>query len=39
LFKPLIPFFRHKGKGAIISVAVTGTAKQPKLEQNLLHDK
>jgi hypothetical protein len=39
LFKPLIPFFRHKGAGAIISVAVTGTAKQPKLEQNLLHDK
>jgi hypothetical protein len=39
LLKPLIPFFRHKQTGAIISVAVTGTARQPKIEQNLLHDK
>jgi hypothetical protein len=39
LLKPLIPFFRHKQTGAIVSVAVTGTARQPKIEQNLLHDK
>jgi hypothetical protein len=39
LLKPLIPFFRHKETGAIVSVAVTGTAKQPKIEQNLLHNK
>jgi hypothetical protein len=39
LLKPLIPLFRHKDAGAIVSVAVTGTAKQPKIEQNMLHDK
>jgi hypothetical protein len=39
LLKPLIPIFRHNRQGAIVSVAVTGTAKQPKIEQNLLHDK
>jgi hypothetical protein len=39
LLKPLIPFFRHNGLGAIVSIAVTGTARQPKIEQNLLHDK
>jgi hypothetical protein len=39
LLKPLIPFFRHNGSGAVVSIAVTGTAKQPKIEQNLLHDK
>ena len=39
LLKPLIPFYRHKNAGAVVSVAVTGTARQPKLEQNLLHDK
>jgi hypothetical protein len=39
LLKPLSPFFRHNDAGAIISVAVTGTAKQPKIAQNLLHNK
>ena len=39
LLKPLIPFFHKKGSGALVSIAVTGTAEQPKIEQNLLHDK
>jgi hypothetical protein len=39
LLKPLSPFFRHKDVGAIVSVAVTGTARQPKIEQNVLHEK
>jgi hypothetical protein len=39
LLKPLIPFFRHKDAGAIVSIAVTGTANQPKIAQNLLHNK
>jgi hypothetical protein len=39
LLKPLIPFFRHNGSGAVVSIAVTGTARQPKIAQNILHDK
>jgi hypothetical protein len=39
LLKPLSPFFRHNDAGAIVSIAVTGTAKQPKIAQNVLHDK
>ena len=39
LLKPLSPFFRHKDAGAVVSVAVTGTAKQPRIEQNVLNDK
>jgi hypothetical protein len=39
LLKPLIPFFRHNGSGAVVSIAVTGTARQPNIEQNLLHNK
>jgi hypothetical protein len=39
LLKPLSPFFRHNDAGAIVSVAVTGTARQPKITQNLLHNK
>jgi hypothetical protein len=39
LLKPLIPFFRHNGSGSIASIAVRGTARQPKIEQNLLHNK
>ncbi|HEX6494843.1 MAG TPA: hypothetical protein VF018_05135 [Acidobacteriaceae bacterium] len=39
LLKPLSPFFRHNDAGAIVSIAVTGTAKQPKISQNVLHDK
>lgn len=39
LLKPLSPFFHHKDAGAIVSIAVTGTARQPKITQNVLHDK
>jgi hypothetical protein len=38
MLKPLSPFFRHQNAGAIFSVAVTGTAKQPQIAQNLLHN-
>src|SRR6201990_1133950 len=36
LLKPLSPLFRHKGAGAVVSVAVTGTARPPKIEQEVL---
>jgi hypothetical protein len=39
MLKPLSPFFRHQNAGAIVSVAVTGTAKQPKITQDVLHEK
>ena len=39
LLKPLSPFFRHNDVGAIVSIAVTGTAKHPKIAQNLMHNK
>ena len=39
LLKPLSPFFRHKDAGAIVSVAITGTAAHPKLGQDIMHDK
>jgi hypothetical protein len=39
LLKPLNPFFRHNDAGAIVSIAVTGTASHPKITQNLLHHK
>jgi hypothetical protein len=39
LLKPLSPFFRHKDAGAIVSLAVTGTAKKPKITQDMLHNK
>ena len=39
LLKPLSPFFRHKDAGAIVSVALTGTAAHPKLGQDIMHDK
>jgi hypothetical protein len=39
LLKPLIPFFRHNDAGTIVSIAVTGTAKHPKITQNVLHNK
>jgi hypothetical protein len=39
LLKPLSPFFHHKNAGAIVSVAITGTASHPKLGQNVLHEK
>jgi hypothetical protein len=39
LLKPLGPFFRHNDAGAIVSIAVTGTAAKPKITQNMLHKK
>ena len=39
MLKPLIPFFRHHGAGAIASIAVTGTSQHPKVGQDLLHGK
>ena len=39
MLKPLSPFFRHQNAGAIVSVAVTGTANQPKITQDVLHEK
>lgn len=39
LLKPVSPFFRHNDAGAIVSVAVTGTAKHPNITQNILHNK
>jgi AsmA-like protein len=39
MLKPLSPFFRHRDAGAIVSIAVTGTAKQPKITQDFFHDK
>jgi hypothetical protein len=39
LLKPLSPFFRHNEAGAIVSIAVTGTATDPKITQDMLHNK
>ncbi|HEX3661343.1 MAG TPA: hypothetical protein VHU89_07915 [Acidobacteriaceae bacterium] len=39
LLKPLAPFFRHKRAGAVVPIAVTGTAEQPKIGEDVLHDK
>jgi len=39
MLKPLAPFFRKKDAGAVVSIAVTGTADQPKIAQNVMHDK
>jgi len=39
LLKPLSPFFKKKDAGAVVPIAVTGTAKKPKLGADLLHDK
>ncbi|HEX3986199.1 MAG TPA: AsmA-like C-terminal region-containing protein [Acidobacteriaceae bacterium] len=39
LLKPLAPFFRHKHAGAVVPIAVTGTAEQPKIGEDVLHDK
>ena len=39
MLKPLSPFFRHNDAGAIVSVAITGTTKQQKIVQDMLHDK
>lgn len=39
LLKPVSPFFRKKDAGAVVPVAVTGTAQKPKVGSDLLHDK
>ncbi len=39
LLKPLAPFFRHKHAGAVVPIAVTGTAQKPRIGEDLLHDK
>jgi hypothetical protein len=39
LLKPLAPFFRRKPAGAVVPIAVTGTAQQPRIGADLLHDK
>jgi hypothetical protein len=39
MLKPLSPFLRHKGAGAVVSIAVTGTSQHPKVSQDLLHGK
>jgi AsmA-like C-terminal region len=39
MLKPLTPFFRKKDAGAVVPIAVTGTAKEPRLGSDLLHDK
>lgn len=39
LLAPLDPFFRHGKEGAVVPIAVTGTAQNPKIGQNLFHTK
>jgi hypothetical protein len=39
LLKPLSPFFKKKDAGAVVPIAVTGTAKNPRVGADLLHDK
>jgi hypothetical protein len=39
LLKPLSPFFKKKDAGAVVAIAVTGTAQKPNLTQNILHTK
>lgn len=39
LVAPLSPFFKHGKTGAVVPIAVTGTAQHPKIGQNLLHTK
>lgn len=39
LLTPLDPFFRHGRAGAVVPIAVTGTAQNPKIGENLLHNK
>ncbi len=39
LLKPLVPFFKKKKAGAVVSVAVTGTPGNYAVNQNILHDK
>jgi hypothetical protein len=39
LLKPLSPLFKKKDAGAVVPIAVTGTAARPKVGSDLLHDK
>jgi hypothetical protein len=39
LLKPVSPLFRKKDAGAVAPIAVTGTARKPKLGADLFHDK
>lgn len=39
LLAPLNPFFRHGKEEAVVPIAVTGTAQNPKIGQNLFHTK
>jgi hypothetical protein len=39
LLKPVNPFFRKKDAGAVVPVAITGKAQNPKIGQDVLHDK
>jgi hypothetical protein len=39
LLKPLTPFFHHKRAAAVAPIAVTGTAQDPKVGADLLHDR
>ncbi len=36
---PLDPFFKHGKQGAIVPIAITGTAQNPKIGQNLFHNR
>jgi hypothetical protein len=36
LLKPLAPFFKMNGAGAVVPIAVTGTAQNPKVGQNII---
>jgi len=39
VLKPVSPFFKKKDAGAVVSVAITGKAKNPKIGEDVLHDK
>jgi len=39
LLKPVSPFFKKKDAGAVVPVAITGTAKKPRIGEDVLHDK
>ena len=37
LLKPLAPFFKKNGAGAVVPIAISGTAENPKIGQNIVH--
>ena len=39
LLKPVSPLFRKKDAGAVVPIAVTGTAQKPKVGADFFHDK